>query len=393
MRIKLKKKIRILTYHHITNNGAALFSYSLQQLLSDQFENAEVKILDYHSPNLAFYEYLKFLKLHKKAPAFYLQRHQQFRQFSQDELDLDRNFSKFNPKSIEKYLLRENFNLLIPAMDVWNIANIRLLPKFPNVYWLPRDYQNPAVAFAVSAYRSDRAEVARTSLEICSKLSRFNAVGTRDAYTYQLVNDHMTNENIPVVQVPDPTFVYESKQTEVGEKMGRMGIDVEKPILGIMMFGKNYLVRILVDEFKRRGYQIVALSMYNQEADYNLGHVLNPHEWAAAFQYLTFCITDRFHGNIFCLINDVPFVTVEPDLLQETLNSKILDLLSEFDLTRCYVNPHSQEFDIRNIISTIDKIQKDWPNQYSSKISGKIIEMQTRLHDYCGLIKGILDKN
>lgn len=385
--------MRILTYHHIANNGAALFSYSLQQLLSGYFENTEVKILDYHSINLAFYEYLKFFKPHRNALFFYFQRHQNFRRFSRDELDLDRNFSKFSEKSVEGYLLREKFDLLIPAMDVWNIANIKLLPKFPNIYWLPSDYQYPAAAFAVSAYRSERDEIVKVSAEINSKLSRFNAVGSRDAYTCQLVNDHMTNENIPVVQVPDPTFIYENKQTNVEEIMGRIGIDVDKPILGLMLFGKNTLVRVLTEEFRQKGYQIVALSMYHQEADHNLGHVLNPHEWAAAFQYLTFCITDRYHGTIFCLKNDVPFISIEPEHLQETLNSKILDLLSEFNLTCCYVNPHSQECKNENIITTINKVQKEWPNQYSSKILGIIIEMQTRLYDYCGLIKRIMDKN
>ena len=134
--------------------------------------------------------------------------------------------------------MREKFDLLIPAMDVWNIAKNKMLPKFPNEYWLPANYQNPAVAFAVSAYRSNRATIETVSPELKKRLSKFALIGARDTFTYNLVREHIPNKNIPVLQIPDPTFSYKGKETNVDEKLARYGIDIDRPILGILLYGK-----------------------------------------------------------------------------------------------------------------------------------------------------------
>lgn len=384
-------RIRILTYHSISNYGAALFSYSLQQLLSSHFEYADIKILDHTSLKLASYEFLKLFRPHRNAPLFYIQRYRKFKEFRIDELNLDENSRNLYSKQFEKFLQRERFDLLISAMDVWNITKNSMLPKFPNVYWLPANYQNPAVAFAVSAYRSNRAEIKTVSSKLTKRLSNFSLIGVRDRFTYNLVTDHLVDNYIPVVQIPDPTFLYTSKKTNLRDKFDRIGIDLEKPILGVLLFGKNLLMDTIVKKFSADGYQIVALSMYHQHASFNLGHVLTPHEWAEAFQHLSFCVTDRFHGTIFCLKNNVPFISIEPDPLEETLNSKILDLLLEFNLTSCYVNPFAENFDIKNVLYTIDNIQNNWLDKYSRRIFTKLPQMQDRLHDFCKQIKEILN--
>ena len=69
----MTSKIRLLSYHHIPNNGAFLFTYSLQQ----HWEKAlspDVKTVDHRANRLGVYEFLKRFRIHKKVPLYYWER-------------------------------------------------------------------------------------------------------------------------------------------------------------------------------------------------------------------------------------------------------------------------------------------------------------------------------
>ena len=375
----MNKNIRILTYHHITNFGAALFSLALQQLVSSDFNTFEVKILDYRSKRLSRYENLKLFKLHSKAPLFYLERRNKFNEFVLDALILDQNFKTYSETDLAAYLHKENFEIIITAMDVWNITNIPSLPNFPNIYWLPVDLPNPTVAFSVSAYRSKKTVLENVSQEITRQLSKFSLIGVRDNFTYELVEKYLGNQDIPLLKIPDPTMLYKIKPSGVKQKLKKLGIDFTRPILGLSIYGQNQLVKDMVTYYKMKGYQVIALGMYHRHASINLGHKLSPHEWAESFKYLSFCITDRYHGTIFCLKNNVPFVCLEPSPLEFPTQSKLLDLLNEFKLPFCYFYPHNSDFDHQGLLSTMLELETTWDKQYSMSVTDKLHEQQKKL--------------
>ena len=167
------------------------------------------------------------------------------------------------------------------------------------------------------------------------------------------------------------------------------GIDLDKPILGILIYGKDDFSNKIRDYFKSKGYQIVALSMYNPYADLNLGHILDPFEWAEVFKYLTFCISDRFHGTIFCLKNKTPFVSIEPIATLQK-ESKLYSLLNDFDMLQCYENIDEGTFDMDLFLDKCVELENSW-NGYANKINSKLEDMKNRNDDYIKKIKEVLE--
>ncbi len=103
----MRKKMRILSFHHIQNNGAFLFAFSLVKLLKQEFSDFDVKILDYKSTRLATYEYLKRFKVFQGIPLFYSKRARMWDGQLKTHLDLDRDFPHFvGDKSLQNYCAR-----------------------------------------------------------------------------------------------------------------------------------------------------------------------------------------------------------------------------------------------------------------------------------------------
>jgi hypothetical protein len=368
----MSSKFRILSFHHITNNGAFLFAYSLCKLFQEEIRTADIKIINYKSPRLAFYEYLKRFNFLQGIPLFYWRRSQIWQDFIKKNLDLDGRFPhSINIAKIQRYLSKHS-DVLIVGMDVWCIVTGTERPLFPNIYWLPERMEIPKIAYGVSAYNSENNLVKIHQEKISKYLNGFDVIGSRDRFTHNLVTRYRTRSSGLVERIPDPTFHFQIKPTNVRDKLSQIGLDFERPILGLLLFGHRELSQEIKRHFQSKGYQIIALSMYNPFADFNLGHLLNPFEWAEAFQLLSFCITDRFHGTIFCLKNQTPFICIEKDAVLPKSQSKIFDLLSEFNLTNCYVNPTDEDFSPPRFLQLAAEIESNWNECFKPDILPKI---------------------
>jgi hypothetical protein len=387
-----KKKIGILTYHYIKNNGAALFATSLCLALREQLPEFDIGLVNYQSREIRIYELLKLGKVYRKAPLFNIRRYMKFKKFWARELYIDSDSPLVtNEQNMIDRLSREEYVAVITGMDVWNICDIRSLPKFPNIYWLPEPIRAKKIAYAASGYRSKDTMVKREMGRVKGLLNSFDLVGVRDEYTRDFVDVAAVDRGIAVEMVPDPTFLYEIKETGVGKVLRRKGIDLSKPILGILVFGKDEFSRQIRSYYKAKGFQIVALSMYNPFADVNLGHILDPHEWAGVFRYFTFCITDRFHGAIFCLKNSIPFVTIEPDPLPSLRQSKIHALLKEFELLDCYADVFQEGFAMRDFFEKGERLMNSWESKYLSGLVEKLGVVKERNLQYIQQIKKVIE--
>jgi hypothetical protein len=83
------------TFHHIPNNGAFLFVYSLTKVLQREFNKFEINVLDYKSSRLAIHEYLKRFKVFQGIPLFYMNRARLWEGQVKTYLDLDRTIPHF----------------------------------------------------------------------------------------------------------------------------------------------------------------------------------------------------------------------------------------------------------------------------------------------------------
>jgi hypothetical protein len=383
----MSSKYRILSFHHITNNGAFLFTYSLLKLFQHEFQDVDVKVLDYVSPRLVLYEFLKRFNVFQSIPSFYLRRSKIWKNTLRQSLDVDKDYPHITRvNNIQRYLSK-HFDTLIVGMDVWCINKGTERPLFPNIYWLPEKMDIPKIAYGVSAYNSNNNLIQEHEAEISKYLNDFDIIGSRDRFTHDLVTRYRTRSSGLAEMVPDPTFLYQNQPTGVQDKLARLGIDYQRPILGLLLFGHDALSREIKSYFQSKGYQIVALSMYNPYADINLGHVLDPFEWADTFRLLSFCITDRFHGTIFCLKNQIPFISIEKDAALPKSQSKIYDLLSEFGLTCCYVNPQAEDFTLSEFLQNIVEVEANWEESFKPNIPSKIDAIRNRHLDFIQKLK------
>lgn len=391
---KHQKTIRIITNVHIPNNGGVLFVDSLTRALAEKFPDNDIKVIDYIPLNMQFNIFKKFVKPFRKAPLYYLQRYVLFEKFTNAHLALERSLPlNKSYRSLVGHLEKQNYDAIIVAMDIWNVNDdLSYLAKFPNIYWLSETIASKKIAYAISGYRSDPRHVDQHSDQIRAKLNGFDLIGVRDDLTEELVKDRSIDPAILVERVPDLTFLYQPQPTQVLKRLTDYGINISQPILGLMVYRKDELSKRIREVYKAKGYQIIALSHYNPFADVNLGHRLTPFEWAEVIKHLTFCITDRFHGSIFCLLGDTPFVAIEPyPLVASIKNSKIFTLLSEFEMSECRLDVLTQPVDYDQFFRQLEAITNDWEEKYSSKIKKKVAEMQARNKAFLDQIETVLD--
>jgi hypothetical protein len=386
----MSSKIRILSFHHIANNGAFLFSYSLLKVLQKHFSSSDIRIIDYKSTRLALYEYLKRFKIFKGAPFFYYKRARLWDKLLKEHLDLDTDFPHFAGKRGLQEHFSDHYDAIVIGMDVWCILNGTERPLFPNIYWLPQKMEIPKLAYSVSAYHSDLSLIRYHAPRITSYLNDFDVIGSRDRFTHEMVQKHRTRSDGLIERVPDPTFLYEIRQTGVAVKLASMGVDLHRPILGLLLFGQEHLSREIQAHYHAKGYQVLAMSMFNPFADFNAGHLLDPFEWSQAFRLFSFCITDRFHGAVFCIKNQIPLIALERETGLPLAQSKLYDLLADFDLTTCYANPFDDKFNISGFLRHADEVEQAWGRVFKPKISPKIQSIQREYLEFMQKMKTLL---
>lgn len=368
-------KLRVLTFHHIPNNGSFIFSLALVDQLKSRFPGSDTKIIDYKTARLAIYDYLKRFKLFPKDPLFYYKRYQLWNMLLKNRFDLDRSYPRFSNGIQMLRYYASNSDAMLVGMDVWCIIKGTSRPLFPNIYWLPEKMEIPKLAYAVSAYHSDRALIAAHSKEITAYLNEFEVIGSRDHYTHELVQKHRTKTSGLLDRVPDPALLYEIPRTGIEELAQKLGVDLNRPLLGLLLFNNDLISGEICSHFRARGYQIVALSMYNPFADLNLGYALDPIQWAEFFRLLTFCVTDRFHGTVFCIKNEIPFISLDNEKITRD-QSKIYDLLTDFELTPCYCHLYEEENSSSQILFRIAEIERNWEEILKRSIGPTLARMR-----------------
>jgi hypothetical protein len=385
------KSMRILTTLRIANHGGILFADSLQRAMASAFPHYEARYLDYIPRDRKYYEWLRMFKPHRKAPLFNLRRHNHLQKFINQSIPHERlGLAPFGYERIIKLLAKRNYDALVVGMVIWDITYKAYLSNFPNAYWLSEKIPAVKIAYAVSGHRTNLSLVKQFYPHIKRILDSYALIGVRDDLTAEIVTESKLDAGVPVVRLPDPTFLYEYGATQARQILARYDIDLNRPILGLLVYGKSAFSRELCNFYRQAGFQIVAMSMLNPHADANLGHILNPYEWAEIFNYLSFCVTDRFHGTIFCLKANKPFIAIEPYAPESLKNSKIYCLLKDFGMTEYYANVYREDFRIADFLSQAESLRNGWNSDLQARVSTKVQVMRQRNLDFIERMKNFL---
>ncbi len=334
------KKIGILTYHYSINEGAMLQAFALREICQIKYPDFRVEIIDIVSLKILKRDFLKVIKTKSiQKFFFYLKRFITLYLFSRSFVKSS-FFIKENLSSQIKYINSQKYELIIVGSDeVWKVGAYEDFARgFPNIYFLPKELNcKIKTSYAASANKTRFDILPKEKLgSIKSTISSINHISVRDDYTKRNLELLINKE---VVRVLDPTFLFDFSDNKklVEHLFNKYGIDRNKKIALYVLEDKS-ASRICAEILHDNNYQIVAIGYYNKFADFNISNFsINPIVWQEFFGFSNFCLTDRFHGTVFSIKNNIPFLSFDNGMLDEKHPSKLFQLLENFDMLDHYI--------------------------------------------------------
>lgn len=205
--------------------------------------------------------------------------------------------------SLSKYVRKEKFEAYIVGSDqVWReeyASNI--LDSF--LGYLSADDESIRISYAAS-FGTTKLPISKEKLPECVELAKkFKAISVREKSAVDLVNVHF---GLDAVHVLDPTLLLDANDYH--------------SIVKDSMFGCKQVVSYILDKSEEKTKIVQTLSTMMDVNSLNLtDYPLNKEgrkqpysveNWLAAISNAEFVVTDSFHGCVFSIIFNKPFVVV-----------------------------------------------------------------------------------
>ena len=286
-------KIGVLTYHRCINYGSYWQARSLVEGLLAR--GHEAVILDHHSPrvNLAEWKcaYQPALPIEVPASDYPLYRKKMERFFEAFEsLPLSPCFDLHHPEDMDRY-----DTVVVGSDEVWNLFHPGY-GKCPLFYGEGLKTQN-LISYAASFGNYP----ASTGLneEWAEKLRSFDALSVRDENSHLMISNALGIEPDLVL---DPCLQYPFEQA--GGPIDHL------PKRYVAVYGHNFskaYIRAVRQWALYRGLPLISIGYNNEWADQQW-ITAGPHEFAAFMAGAEAVATNFFHGCVFALRYQKPFV-------------------------------------------------------------------------------------
>ena len=390
------KKIGILTLHNGYNEGAILQAFCVATNLQRSLENSEVEIVDH--------------RYRSKVSAYGPVRDDRTRalnDFINHSLPLCKREFLANDHRDTFEFIRENYNIVVTGSDeLWKLNYTKRFfglvseqkdpwcPPFPNVYWPDESIKIPKIAYAASIGKTDWQTIPRKHVRLMkSILSHYTLLGIRDQRTMSFLEWLDPNIAAKAEWVPDPTFSIDIlslvDKEMLKQKLQQWGVDFGCPRICVVL-GDDPNINKVIKETKKRGFQIVGLSLPNGIADVELfDKGLTPLEWVGVFGLMDFCMSQRMHPCIFSILNNTPFIAMDSFYINSMDDdTKVKDLMRSFNLLDYYYNVEKDSLEkFRAICEKM--LDAPWP---VDEIAQKRRLFQERSKEFTDKIKGILNE-
>jgi polysaccharide pyruvyl transferase WcaK-like protein len=373
---KYSKKINIalITYHYGYNEGTMLQAYSTARLLRQRIPNCTVDIIDSRDPDK---EKIAFPKPRNA-------REKSLRNFFEIYLENKKNIIRSkSPKKVFQEISNKYDLVVVGSDEVWRldykvtkfmgIARHKQTnpwaPPFPNIYWPNANKLGiPCITMASSISEMNQIELIPEAHleEIRASLSAFSLISVRDTRSCEFIKKIL--KDTQAIWLPDPTFsLPNATQNQISELRKKLNLDTttsNKKIALINCHGTVDALNIAIKNCKDNGYLVVGISHPIHFADVNLHNVeLDPVEWATFPALADLLITDRFHGAVFALKNNIPVIALDHRSQASGSDSKMKDLFKRFGILE-YWFPlnNSKVTDDQKLIECLNLIVSSWPS-------------------------------
>ncbi|MCD7890142.1 MAG: polysaccharide pyruvyl transferase family protein [Oscillospiraceae bacterium] len=334
-------KIGILTYHATHNYGAYLQAFALASKLRE-LKIGDVDIINYNTWASEKMQ-LKNLKFNLKQQSALFYNCKRYQMFKSQQKKLPLSKKSLISDSVDKFaeFVGNTYDLIIVGSDeVWVLDGFR---GFPNAYWLP----NIEGVIKASYAASSRNFISDVSVEkqvmVRDFLSSFDYIGVRDVASQNLISEIMRHDELINLNC-DPTFLYDFKpDKEKGKKILNqcLRVNPQKKVVGLMC-GEPMIANKLIEKYSSE-YEIV--SLYNYFSGTYGKTAFTPFEWIDVIASLDGLVTTFFHGMVFAIKSNIPFVVIEGRDIKDPIQSKNYDLLSRNSLASHYIQMNMYSID------------------------------------------------
>lgn len=313
-------RVATLTFHHSINPGAYYQAFLLQQYLGSRGLNVE--LLNYLAPKHFLLERLGliFFAGSLSATARNLRK---LRAFS-----LARKRFRLRPwyLTLSKRRLSaisRDYDFVIVGSDILWAHSVTYLGNLDAYFG---DYLHPKVgliSYAVSMGPSPSEGM----LTKRDSLARFASVSVRDTNTHAALGSMGVESTI----VADPTFLVDVK-TLLGAEQERAPRST--PYLLVYLYSLTpERLRVIEGFAAERQLEVVATG-YHQPLISNNESDVGPERWLRLFAGADYVVTDTFHGTLFAIHLEKPFVTLH----RTDIANKTLPVLERLGLRKRYLS-------------------------------------------------------
>lgn len=326
-------KVGTITFHWATNYGAVLQAYALQQYLKQNGYDTE--IINYIPFRVRLIQTILSLKNLKLAE---LVKEKKINKFRKEALDISIK-TYFTNRSLNKKC--HEYDVYICGSDqIWNESFIHYSENKPNLsYYLnfvksEKTRISYAASFGTNKLNSKIIDLVKPELE------KFKSIGVRENTGKVIIENMGLNATLVV----DPTLLLERESYE------RL-IEDRKVKEQYHLF--SYILHENQIEAEKIGKHIYS-KYFNINVDKKYNHEpIGIIEWLYNVKNARFVLTNSFHGTIFAILFQKPFIVIPVE--GSNMNNRITTLLTSVGLENRIIDGFNE-----NKIDRLMKEPIDW---------------------------------
>ena len=314
----MTKKIAILTQPLITNFGGTLQAFALQKLLTKKGYDVEIINYQYHQIS----DVKKFLSIIKNR----ILGKNKIYPFFEKELDLIRMEHKrfikiymkcskiiYSVNDLKGYFKEKKFDAVVVGSDqVWRVAYSPRIESF-FLDFLDDNEKIKKVAYSASFGIDNWQFNKEKTIEIQKLIHKFDAIAVREVSAVGICNEFL---NIEVQHTLDPTLLLEPRDyLELLSISDNVSCNKGK-IFTYVLDNDNKKKEVIEKIAKKMNKDIFTNQPKNKVKNNlfikNYESYIYPsiENWIKSFHEADFIITDSFHGTVFSIIFNKPFISI-----------------------------------------------------------------------------------
>lgn len=325
-------KIGIVTIYNSQNCGSFLQSFALLNFVKEHGYDTAIAKNNMYYKNKMVYRYamaLKYRLLGQNGKADRI-------------LKTYKGFKKARRERLNIRKVSENDICIYGSDTIWNFNDGDYFGKEWRHYW-GANFGGKKIAYAPSIGPTSVESILKRD-ELCQCIKKFDSLSVRDANTRAVVRS-VLGDSADIVNVVDPTMLMPKSFYE------DMTIDCEDSgYILLYYFGipdKAYMEEIS-RYAKENGKKLICFGDNIRGVDKQL--CFDPIKMMTYYSKADMVITNTFHGNVFSLIFNKPFVNIDAG------KAKVNDLLSSFGLSERTISKASDFCEVADRAIDYDKV-------------------------------------